>query len=88
MWHGHFFHYFLINICTDNSKCGIVISFIKFSSTIYWKESLGSPWFQNIVDEKINERYNDATFKIFVIVDEKLMKKMTIPHLDSDFFLS
>ena len=40
-------------------------SFIKFSSTIYWKESLGSPWFQNIVDEKINERYNDATFKNF-----------------------
>ena len=37
---------------------------------------------------KINETYNDATFRTFIIVDEKLMEKMTIPHLDSDVFLS
>ena len=37
---------------------------------------------------KINETYNDATFRTFIIVDEKLMKKMTIPHLNSNVFLS
>jgi hypothetical protein len=47
-------------------------------------QDIERPW----IPEMTSAPCNDATFRSFIIVDEKLMKKMTIPHLSSNVFLS